>query len=149
MSRQDDTLLVRSIDRLEDLFHKHIVQQAGNVTPHSLLECLKKQFNDTEFTELGEFLRENLSDQDMLKIVKWVVFHFDIPFPRFEGHEISTRNWISIFTKDKELLDQVHAETIAKGQEYMANIYAPSVVATRLLSVKSTFADRLRSKWWL
>jgi hypothetical protein len=149
MSRQDDTILVESLDRLEGIFFKHIGQQPGNFTPHSLLECLKDQFNDTEFTELGEFLRENLPDQDMLKIVKWMVFHFDIPFPQFQGHEISTRNWVSIFTKDKELLDRVHEETIDKGQEYMANIYAPSVVAARLLSVNPDFADILRSKWWL
>ena len=96
MSRQDDTLLVRSVDRLEDLFQEHIEQQQGNVTPHSLLECLKEQFNDTKFTQLGEFLRENLSDQSVLEIVKWVVFHFDIPFPHYQKHEILTRNWISI-----------------------------------------------------
>jgi hypothetical protein len=120
-------------------------------TPHKLMDSLKepRQKGQTRstLTPLGAFIKAALPRPlaDALRVVKWIVFHLEYPGRPFGSSESATRNWITINQSDRQLVDDVHWETIKHPTEQLRNCYAPSFICRRLMASHSHWV----SKRWL
>lgn len=139
---------VGSLSRIEELIDTYAEAYSGNLTPHRLMECLKGDSKDSGFSHLGSLI-ETCLNKDELDIVRWVVFHFDLPTVIPGWDETSIRNWIAVRISDQFFVDKLHMESVGKGAEFIKNIYAPSVVSAKMKAIGSESHNKLREKWWI
>lgn len=149
MLERDDSKAYKAICRIEQKLSEFANSCSDTLTPNVLMDCLKRPAEDPQLSELGSLIITCLKDPSQLEIIRWIVFHFDLPSPFSAIAEVATRNWISIRCSEQKLLDAVHEETISVGTTHIANIYAPSIVAAKLPEANPELTKGLRSKLWL
>lgn len=159
MSLQNDKSLYEAICRLRHELSVHAEKVVNNneyLTPYNLLQFLKEPSDScghSPFTMLGALFHNVLSgDNNSLRHVKWIAFHFDFPSWYFRGKEYPARNWISIDHSSQELLDAIHKETIQDRPHEISHIYAPSILVRKISEssiLPEIIIQNLRKKWWL
>lgn len=151
MSPKDRLNAFNTLSETEKMISKSANSCTGVLTPNRLMKCLKlKSESKTDgLTQMGKLIESCLIDSSHLDVVRWVVFHFDLPTALSNHDELATRNWISVRCSEQDILNEVHRETIGKGAEHIDNIYAPSIVASKIKDLKLDSAEEYRAKWWL
>lgn len=119
------------------------------ITPHNIMECLKEQSDAPELSHLGNLIRLQLDSKADFDILRWIVFHFDLDTSALKWPEKSTRNWIALHRKDQYLVNMIHAESVGQGIEFIKDVYAPSIVSSKLKDLNIEKQERLREKWWI
>jgi hypothetical protein len=98
---------------------------------------------------LGELLRAALGAERDVNEVRWVVFHLHYPGYPFGPTETATRNWIAVRRADVASVNEVHDYTIGKPIEEVSRIYAPSIIAQKMLGRKVDRLNEMVKLPWL